>query len=307
MKTPLCLFMLVVAGIMLPGCASKKTSVSDSMALSGADEAEERNRDGMTPAERFAYDYRSAAMARMQEDELPVAKGFLIQTAKTALGTPYVLGGTDREGFDCSGFVQWAYKHVGIKLPRTAREQASVGKLIRDSSDLSAGDIVAFRHPRRGYHTGIYVGDGKFIHSPRRRQTVRINSLDDPYFSSTFLGARRVRATSEAEEKAAQKLLAMYEAGKLSRQIKTDGSISRSHQTKSKKLKTERKKKTTAARSSKSSRQEKIVSKRSVSKASKAKSSKKATVASQKNKSQKVAIRKTSQTSKKKLSTKKSS
>lgn len=307
MKTPLCLFMLVVAGIVLPGCASKKTSVSDSMALNGVDEAEERNREGMTPAERFAYDYRSAAMARMQEDELPVSKGFLIQTAKTALGTPYVLGGTDRGGFDCSGFVQWAYKHVGIKLPRTAREQASVGKPIRNSSELSAGDIVAFRHPRRGYHTGIYVGDGKFIHSPRRRQTVRINSLSDPYFSSTFLGARRVRATSEAEEKAAQKLLAMYEAGKLNRQIKTDGTVSRSQKVTSKKLKTEHRKKTTVVRNGKNSRQEKAFSKRSVSKVSKAKSSKKATVASKNTKSQKVAIRKTSQSSKKKSSTKKSS
>jgi hypothetical protein len=57
---------------------------------------------------------------------------------------------------------------------------------------MRAGDIVAFRHPRRGYHTGIYVGDGKFIHSPHRRTSVRITSLDDPYFSKSFLSARRV-------------------------------------------------------------------------------------------------------------------
>lgn len=63
-----------------------------------------------------------------------------------------------------------------------------VGKRITRVEDMRAGDIVAFRHPRRGYHTGIYVGDGKFIHSPRRRSTVRITSLDDPYFSGTFLG-----------------------------------------------------------------------------------------------------------------------
>ena len=67
---------------------------------------------------------------------------------------------------------------------------------------MRAGDIVAFHHPRRGYHTGIYVGDGKFVHSPRRRTRVRINSLDDPYFRTTFTGARRVEGSDafSAEE-----------------------------------------------------------------------------------------------------------
>ena len=101
-----------------------------------------------------------------------------------------------------SGLVQWAYKSVGINLPRTAREQSAVGKRITRVEDMRAGDIVAFHHPRRGYHTGIYVGDGKFVHSPRRRTRVRINSLDDPYFRTTFMGARRVEGSDafSAEE-----------------------------------------------------------------------------------------------------------
>lgn len=91
---------------------------------------------------------------------------------------------------------------MGINLPRTAREQAVVGKRITRVEDMRAGDIVAFHHPRRGYHTGIYVGDGKFVHSPRRRTRVRINSLDDPYFRTTFMGARRVEGSDafSAEE-----------------------------------------------------------------------------------------------------------
>lgn len=121
-----------------------------------------------------------------------VAGHKLVKRAHTAIGTPYVLGGSNPGGFDCSGLVKWAYKGVGIKLPRTAREQSVVGKKINRVEDMRAGDIVAFRHPKRGYHTGIYVGDGKFIHSPRKRTTVRINSLSDPYFRSTLLGARRV-------------------------------------------------------------------------------------------------------------------
>ena len=94
--------------------------------------------------------------------------------------------------------------------PRTAREQSVLGTPI-DSDEMEAGDIVAFRHPRRGYHTGIYVGDGKFIHSPRRGKSVEITSLSDPYFSSTFLGARRV-SISESDAEAAQKLMALYES-----------------------------------------------------------------------------------------------
>lgn len=122
----------------------------------------------------------------------PVKGNKLVKKAKSAIGTPYVLGGSAPGGFDCSGLVQWAYNSVGVSLPRTAREQASVGQKVRDVKDMRAGDIVAFRHPKRGYHTGIYVGDGKFVHSPRKRTSVRINSLSDPYFRTTLLGARRV-------------------------------------------------------------------------------------------------------------------
>lgn len=121
------------------------------------------------------------------------AKGTkLVNKAKSAIGTPYVYGGSAPGGFDCSGLVKWAYNSVGVNLPRTAREQSVVGKKVNNIKDMRAGDIVAFRHPKRGYHTGIYLGDGKFVHSPRKRTHVRINSLSDPYFSSTLLGARRV-------------------------------------------------------------------------------------------------------------------
>ena len=122
----------------------------------------------------------------------------IISRARTMIGMPYVRGGRNPGGFDCSGLVQWAYKNEGISLPRTAREQSQVGTRITDVEEMRAGDIVAFRHPRRGYHTGIYVGDGKFIHSPHRRDRVKISSLDDPYFRTTFLGARRVSADAEA-------------------------------------------------------------------------------------------------------------
>lgn len=156
------------------GCASKK----------GAEEENTQAR-----AQRFIVDFEEDAKA----DAHHAVKGEkLVSKAHKAIGTPYVMGGTTLDGFDCSGFVRWAYNNVGVELPRTAREQSVIGKKIRNVEDMVAGDIVAFRHPRRGYHTGIYVGDGKFIHSPRKRTRVRINKLSDPYFSSTLLGARRV-------------------------------------------------------------------------------------------------------------------
>lgn len=140
----------------------------------------------------------------------PVTGHKLVRKAKSAIGTPYVLGGSNPGGFDCSGLVKWAYDSVGVKLPRTAREQSVVGKKVKNVEDMRAGDIVAFRHPRRGYHTGIYLGDGKFVHSPRKRSSVKISSLDEPYFSSTLLGARRVsldgseNLIAQAEERLSQ-------------------------------------------------------------------------------------------------------
>ena len=140
-----------------------------------------------------------------QEDARNRASGqSVVKTARSAIGTPYVSGGRNPGGFDCSGLVQWAYQSVGVKLPRTAREQSSIGQRIMRVEDMRAGDIVAFRHPRRGYHTGIYVGDGKFVHSPRRRSSVKISSLDDPYFNNTFLGARRVSMSADGQDLVAQ-------------------------------------------------------------------------------------------------------
>lgn len=200
--------MPALALALLSGCAAGKKGapVSDTLAVSG--EA------GMTDMERFARDYRTAGSTRMQEQWAERAGSLVVDTAKSALGTAYVRGGTSRAGFDCSGLVQWAYRHVGVSLPRTAREQARVGEPVDNIEDLRVGDIVAFRHPRRGYHTGIYTGDGKFIHSPRRRQTVRIASLNDPYFRTTFLGARRVEIPPTMDIDAVEKKLTALANGK---------------------------------------------------------------------------------------------
>lgn len=152
-----------------------------------------------------------------EEVRFVLSREILLDTAQVALGTPYRSGGTSLgSGFDCSGFVQWAYKSLGIDLPRTAREQSLFGEPV-SRDDLREGDIVAFRHPRRGYHTGIYVGDGKFIHSPRQRSSVKIVSLDDAYFKPIFIGARRLPVPDNQMLAEAMTRLEEYKAFKAAR------------------------------------------------------------------------------------------
>jgi len=118
----------------------------------------------------------------------------LVVTAMGFLGVPYRRGGTDADkGFDCSGFVRSMYERtVGLVLPRIAREQAAATQPI-DKRDLQPGDLVFFNTMRRAFsHVGIYVGEGKFIHSPKPGAQVRIEDMSKRYWQSRFDGARRV-------------------------------------------------------------------------------------------------------------------
>lgn len=113
-------------------------------------------------------------------------------TAQSQLGRPYVSGGSSpSRGFDCSGLVYWACACNGISVPRISRDQASAGTRIT-RGNLRPGDIVVFKIPRSGYHTGIYIGQSNFVHSPRPRARVRIESLNVNYWNRYYVTARRV-------------------------------------------------------------------------------------------------------------------
>ena len=118
----------------------------------------------------------------------------LVVTAMGFLGVPYRRGGNTAEtGFDCSGFVRAIYEQsIGLILPRRAEQQAAATQNItRD--DLKPGDLVFFNTMRRAFsHVGIYVGEGKFIHSPRPGAEVRVESMSVSYWNRRFDGARRV-------------------------------------------------------------------------------------------------------------------
>jgi cell wall-associated NlpC family hydrolase len=130
----------------------------------------------------------------------------LVFNAMGFLGVPYRRGGNSAEtGFDCSGFVRAMYQQtIGLVLPRRANEQAAATQAI-DRKDLKPGDLVFFNTMRQAFsHVGIYVGENKFIHSPRPGAQVRVEDMRLAYWSHRFAGARRVQAetapaTAEAD------------------------------------------------------------------------------------------------------------
>jgi len=118
----------------------------------------------------------------------------LVVNAMAFLGVPYRRGGTSFEtGFDCSGFVRAIYEQTaGLMLPRKAEQQAAATQKI-DKNDLQPGDLVFFNTMRRTFsHVGIYVGNGKFIHSPKPGAEVRVEDMGIAYWARRFDGARRV-------------------------------------------------------------------------------------------------------------------
>jgi len=119
----------------------------------------------------------------------------LVMSAMNFLGVPYRRGGnTEETGFDCSGFTRHIFENsIGLVLPRRADEQATTAGLLNiNRAELKPGDLVFFNTMKRTFsHVGIYVGDDKFIHSPRTGAEVRIEDMRDSYWARRFTGARR--------------------------------------------------------------------------------------------------------------------
>ncbi|GIO69895.1 C40 family peptidase [Paenibacillus sp. JTLBN-2024] len=110
------------------------------------------------------------------------------------LGTKYRSGGTTTNGFDCSGFTMYVFKHLGINLPHQSGSQFTMGTSV-SRSDLRAGDLVFFNTSGSGVsHVGIYVGDGKFAHASTSRGVV-VSSLSDSYYVNRYVGAKRIMST----------------------------------------------------------------------------------------------------------------
>jgi len=108
--------------------------------------------------------------------------------ALSQLGTPYVWAGSAPGGFDCSGLVMWAYSQVGVALPHSSYAQYGYGVPV-SRDQLQPGDLVFFDGLG---HVGIYIGGDQFVHAPHTGDVVKISSLDEAWYASTYVGARRI-------------------------------------------------------------------------------------------------------------------
>jgi cell wall-associated NlpC family hydrolase len=118
----------------------------------------------------------------------PSKYGGVVGVAMQFLGVPYVWGGASPSGFDCSGLVMYAFAQVGVSLPHNAAMQYAYGTPVSRSA-LAPGDVVFFNGLG---HNGIYIGGGQFIHAPHTGDVVKISSMGDSWYASTYVGARRM-------------------------------------------------------------------------------------------------------------------
>ena len=120
----------------------------------------------------------------------------VVSFAKSLLGKPYVWGAEGPSSFDCSGYVQYVFKQtVGVSLPRVSKEQSKYGQLV-NRSNIQIGDIVCFDSDGDNYgnvsHSGIYIGNGEFIHASSAKGKVIISNMSSGFYNNAYVNARRV-------------------------------------------------------------------------------------------------------------------
>ncbi len=127
----------------------------------------------------------------------------LIDTAKSYLGTPHRMGGASRSGIDCSGLLYASLKSFGFRLPHNSEEIARYGKVIVNTDSLQPGDLVFFvktyKTRKAITHSGIYIQDGKFIHTSTKRGVV-VADLSSKYYKKRYIFSTRLWAKSNEKK-----------------------------------------------------------------------------------------------------------
>ncbi|MGK9477552.1 C40 family peptidase [Melioribacter sp. OK-6-Me] len=212
--------LLLIFSIMMTGCASTSSSVRynkstekkeevsknprftseedskiDSVSLSTPVQNKEIDEFDEFPEEinsvdvkEFIDDYRTSISS---EVPLSFREKLLLEVIKY-IDAPYKYGGNSDRGIDCSAFTKQVLSAFSVDLPRTVREQFTIGMSVAEN-ELKFGDLVFFNTSRRAYpgHVGIYLGNREFIHSSRTLG-VTVSSLDETYYKKRYVGARRL-------------------------------------------------------------------------------------------------------------------
>jgi cell wall-associated NlpC family hydrolase len=154
----------------------------------------------------FDEGFRVEEYPTSEPDPLPGFPQLLVKLSKQLLGTAYRLGGygQGQEGIDCSGFMKKVYQSLTLNLPHSSREQAKMGALVTTDWDLSRlriGDLLFFKRNRGGPigHTGMYIGEGRMIHSASRKGVIITNLMDSQYYNRNFVMARRLFIVDNSE------------------------------------------------------------------------------------------------------------
>ena len=121
-----------------------------------------------------------------------IASEYLLAYSNQFLGTPYKYAGISTNGFDCSGYVKYVYSQFGVNLNRTSLGMFGEGQSV-SKANLQVGDLVFFKTTSAKVgHVGIYIGNGKFVHSATSKGVI-ITNLNDPYYwGKRYVGAKRV-------------------------------------------------------------------------------------------------------------------
>lgn len=157
--------------------AARETTRQQALELSGAASTESTTDSGV------AEQTPSATPAP------PAKYGSAVAIAMQYLGVPYVWGGASPSGFDCSGLTSYVYAQLGVSLPHNAAMQYNQSGVFVSRSELQPGDLVFFNGLG---HMGMYIGGDQFIHAPRTGDVVKISSLNDSWYASRWVGAKRV-------------------------------------------------------------------------------------------------------------------
>ncbi|MBM7649569.1 cell wall-associated NlpC family hydrolase [Bacillus ectoiniformans] len=148
----------------------------------------------MTPADGAKWLNKQDVTILEDNESMPAPTGQqIVDSGKQFLGLPYLWAGMSGFGFDCSGFTYTMYHANGITIPRDSSVQAKNGLPV-ERENLQAGDLLFFAYEEgkgRVHHVGMYVGEGKMIHSPNSSTHVRIDVIDESGYGNEYAGARR--------------------------------------------------------------------------------------------------------------------